>query len=302
MGKGFRIVTSLLLLFFVFPGAKASTQPIEEEKDITTPLATNPTTSEPTVVPNSDSDASAVVTTPLTVPTPPRVAAHPGESWCVARENAPKIALQAALDYACGIGGADCSEIQEGGKCYNPNSLIAHASFAFNSYYQKNPIPSSCNFGESAVTISGDPSVGSCHFPSTRYRSLENRLLSNNNNTRICEMMTMLECDNCSTNESTLNVSEDGLGLFGRIPSHPTPKPEASSSSSRTFSHLYFHSHLLCFLFLYHVPVVEVSACHGAAARCSIRSISNSSNVLGRNFSPLLFKNMKQRFSSFYTS
>ncbi|XP_018478277.1 glucan endo-1,3-beta-glucosidase 3 [Raphanus sativus] len=225
MGKGFRLVTSLLLLllFFVFPGTKASTEPIEEEKDITTPLATNPTTSVPTVVPNSDSDASAVVTTPLTVPSPPRVAAHPGESWCVARENAPKLALQAALDYACGIGGADCSEIQEGGKCYNPNSLIAHASFAFNSYYQKNPIPSSCNFGGSAVTISGDPSVGSCHFPST------------------------------STNESTLNVSEDGLGLFGRIPSHPTPKPEASSSSSRTFSYLYFHSHLLCFWFCFYI-------------------------------------------------
>lgn len=164
MGKGFRFVTSLLLLllFFVFPGTKASTEPIEEEKDITTPLATNPTTNVPTVVPNSDSDASAVVTTPLTVPSPPRVATHPGESWCVARENAPKLALQAALDYACGIGGADCSEIQEGGKCYNPNSLIAHASFAFNSYYQKNPIPSSCNFGGSAVTISGDPSKSFC--------------------------------------------------------------------------------------------------------------------------------------------
>ncbi|XP_010414199.1 PREDICTED: major pollen allergen Ole e 10-like [Camelina sativa] len=219
MGKGFRLVTSLLLLSFLSSGIKASSEPIAEEKDITTPLATNPTTTPTTVVPNSDSDA-AVATTPLTIPSPPHAAAHQGGSWCVARENAAKMALQAALDYACGIGGADCSEIQEGGKCYNPNSLRAHASFAFNSYYQKNPIPSSCNFDGTAVTISADPSIGSCHFPST------------------------------STSESILNVSsEDGLGLFGRIPSHPTPKPEASASSSKTFSFLYFYSLLLCFRF-----------------------------------------------------
>lgn len=204
MDKGFRLVTSLLLLSFFFSGTKAITEPIEEEKDITTPLATNPTTTPTTVVPNSDSDASAVATTPLTIPSSPHGVAYPGDqSWCVARENVAKMALQAALDYACGIGGADCSEIQEGGNCYNPNSLRAHASFAFNSYYQKNPIPSSCNFDGTAITISADPSLGSCHFPST------------------------------STSESILNVtSEDGLGLFGRIPSHPTPKPEASTSSS----------------------------------------------------------------------
>ncbi|XP_010510268.1 PREDICTED: PLASMODESMATA CALLOSE-BINDING PROTEIN 5-like [Camelina sativa] len=220
MGKGFRLVTSLLLLSFLSSGIKASSEPIAEEKDITTPLATNPSTTTPTtVVPNSDSDA-AVATTPLTIPSPPHAAAHPGGSWCVARENVAKMALQAALDYACGIGGAECSEIQEGGKCYNPNSLRAHASFAFNSYYQKNPIPSSCNFDGTAVTISADPSIGSCHFPST------------------------------STSESILNVStEDGLGLFGRIPSHPTPKPEASVSSSKTLSFLYFYSLLLCFCF-----------------------------------------------------
>lgn len=144
-------------MYDLFTGSTAS-HPIEEEKDITTPLATNPTTTATTVVPNSDSDASAIATTPLAIPSPPRGGANPGQSWCVARENVANMALQAALDYACGIGGADCSEIQEGGKCYNPNSLREHASFAFNSYYQKNPIPSSCNFGGTAVTISGDPS------------------------------------------------------------------------------------------------------------------------------------------------
>ncbi|KFK31247.1 hypothetical protein AALP_AA6G087600 [Arabis alpina] len=233
MGKGFRLVTSLLLLSFLFSGTKGSTEPIEEEKEITTPLATNPTTTATTVVPNSDSDASAVATTPLAIPSPPRITTYQGESWCIARENAAKMALQAALDYACGIGGADCLEIQEGGKCYNPKSLRTHASYAFNSYYQKNPIPSSCNFGGTAITISADPSIGSCHFPST------------------------------STSESILNItSEDGLGLLGRVPSHPTPKPEASNSSSKTFSFLHFYilsSSLVLFFYPFVMTLVYLS-------------------------------------------
>ncbi|CAN8247548.1 unnamed protein product [Cochlearia groenlandica] len=219
MGKGFRLVATLLLfLFFLFSGTKAS-EPI---KDITTPLATNPTS--PTIInaPNSD---SAVATTPLTIPSPP----HSDRSWCVARENAAKIALQAALDYACGmIGGVDCLEIQQGGKCYNPNSLRQHSSFAFNSYYQKNPIPTSCNFGGTAVTVNVDPSVGTCHFPST------------------------------STSESILNItSEDGLGFFGRVPSHPSHKPEASSPSSTTYSH-FSASILVFFPLVLHILLI----CH----------------------------------------
>ncbi|XP_010557140.1 PREDICTED: major pollen allergen Ole e 10 [Tarenaya hassleriana] len=200
-----RFKTLLLLLFLCFfPGANARRQLEAQtpQKDITTPLATNPTVgvtpSTSTVVPDSDSDSDSVTTTPLTIPNPPPL--YPAASWCVASQNAPKLALQEALDYACGLGGADCSAIQAGGNCYYPNTLKDHASFAFNSYYQKNPIPSSCNFRGTAFAVGSDPSTGSCHYPST------------------------------STSASILNITNaDGLGIFGGVPSNPPSDSEASS-------------------------------------------------------------------------
>lgn len=97
--------------------------------------------------------------TPITNPPPATTSpATSGASWCVATQSTPQKELQVALDYACGYGGVDCSAIQPSGSCYNPSTIRDHASYAFNAYYQKNPVPNSCNFGGTAMITSTDPS------------------------------------------------------------------------------------------------------------------------------------------------
>ncbi|KAJ8424966.1 hypothetical protein Cgig2_001821 [Carnegiea gigantea] len=92
--------------------------------------------------------------------------------WCVARSEASDEALQRGLDYACARG-ADCVPIQENGLCYLPNTLQAHASYAFNSYYQRsNMAPGACDFSGTATLAKTDPTdlisgYGSCVYPAS---------------------------------------------------------------------------------------------------------------------------------------
>lgn len=90
-------------------------------------------------------------------------------AWCIARSGASDKALQSALDYACGpAGGADCAPIQASGLCYLPNTLAAHASYAFNSIFQRSrAAPGACDFAGTATVTLTDPSYGSCTYPSS---------------------------------------------------------------------------------------------------------------------------------------
>ncbi|KAK7300145.1 hypothetical protein RJT34_10981 [Clitoria ternatea] len=187
------------------------------QKDITTPIPTipnlvpiTPTISTPPFLnPNSNPDtlspaSTLPITTPTTVNSP---ISSSGASWCISSPTASQIALQVALDYACGYGGADCSAIQPGGSCYNPNSIRDHASYAFNKYYQKNPVPNSCNFGGTAVIISTNPSTGTCQYPST------------------------------STSTSVLNTTNSsGANVFGSVPVPTNPSPSAAPDTLNTFA------------------------------------------------------------------
>ncbi|XWS47391.1 hypothetical protein CRYUN_Cryun14cG0148200 [Craigia yunnanensis] len=97
---------------------------------------------------------------------PPVVKSTTGKTWCVANGKAGKEKLQAALNYACGEGGADCHQIQPGATCYDPNTIEAHASFAFNSYYQKKARQmGTCYFGGAAYVVTQPPKYGNCEFP-----------------------------------------------------------------------------------------------------------------------------------------
>ncbi|KAK6259573.1 hypothetical protein SCA6_014047 [Theobroma cacao] len=81
------------------------------------------------------------------------------EQWCIADEQTPDDELQAALDWACGKGGADCSKIQVNQPCYFPNTMRNHASYAFNDYFQKfKHKGGSCYFKGAAMITELDPS------------------------------------------------------------------------------------------------------------------------------------------------
>ncbi|KAK1290975.1 Glucan endo-1,3-beta-glucosidase 12 [Acorus calamus] len=58
------------------------------------------------------------------------------QQWCVTDPKASVDDLQKALNWACGVGGADCSPIQPNQPCFDPNTVADHASYAFNSYWQ----------------------------------------------------------------------------------------------------------------------------------------------------------------------
>lgn len=101
------------------------------------------------------------------LPKPTNNEPYKGKIWCVVAEGVNQTALAGALSFACGQGNGTCDPIQPGGKCYKPNSLVAHANYAFSSYWaQFKKAGGTCYFNGLAIKTIQDPSYGSCKFPS----------------------------------------------------------------------------------------------------------------------------------------
>ncbi|XP_058218667.1 leucine-rich repeat extensin-like protein 5 [Rhododendron vialii] len=104
-----------------------------------------------------------VVYPPPAVPPPPRTTPF-SALWCVSKPTVPDPIIQEAMNYACASGG-DCDSIQPNGSCFQPNTLLAHASYAFNSYWQRTKVAGgTCEFGGTAMLVTVDPSYDGCHF------------------------------------------------------------------------------------------------------------------------------------------
>ncbi|XP_004502207.1 glucan endo-1,3-beta-glucosidase 4-like [Cicer arietinum] len=86
-------------------------------------------------------------------------------SFCVAKDGADAEKIEAGLDWACGQGRANCAAIQAGRPCFFPNNVKSHASYAYNDYYQKmHSAGGTCDFDDTAIITTEDPSYGSCIY------------------------------------------------------------------------------------------------------------------------------------------
>ncbi|KAK4794020.1 hypothetical protein SAY86_012014 [Trapa natans] len=109
----------------------------------------------------SKSSQTPAAKTPVVTPSPRPTSM----GWCVPKVGIPDDQLQAGLNYACGQG-IDCSPIQPGGACFEPNTVASHAAYAMNLYFQasgKNPWD--CDFSQTATFTLNNPSYNGCMYP-----------------------------------------------------------------------------------------------------------------------------------------
>ncbi|KAL9688950.1 hypothetical protein QQ045_033377 [Rhodiola kirilowii] len=129
------------------------------------------------------------------------------QTYCVAMDGVDKKTLQTALDWACGPGRANCSEIQPGQDCYQPNNVQNHASYAFDSYYQKSKkAAGACYFQGAAMITTTDPSHGSCVFPGSKK--------VNNNSKEFGNSTAPISASTTTMSSPRLSIASQSFSLF----------------------------------------------------------------------------------------
>ncbi|XP_008778544.2 glucan endo-1,3-beta-glucosidase-like isoform X2 [Phoenix dactylifera] len=92
--------------------------------------------------------------------------ASDAKRWCVPKPDADVMSLQEKIEYVCAQG-IDCNPIRPGGACYRPDTAQGHAAYVMNEYYQSFGRNSfDCDFGQTGVISTIDPSYGNCIYRS----------------------------------------------------------------------------------------------------------------------------------------
>ncbi|CAL5321287.1 unnamed protein product [Camellia sinensis] len=108
-----------------------------------------------------------VVFPPPAVPPPPKKAPF-SALWCVAKPTVPDPIIQEAMNYACGSG-ANCDSVLPNGSCFQPDTLLSHASYAFNSFWQRTKVAGgTCDFGGTAILVTVDPTMTGATLNTTK--------------------------------------------------------------------------------------------------------------------------------------
>ncbi|XP_010519110.1 PREDICTED: glucan endo-1,3-beta-D-glucosidase [Tarenaya hassleriana] len=116
-----------------------------------------------------NNQAPATPKTPATSPRSPATTPAPNKNtnWCVPKAGVSDSQLQANIDYVCGTQALDCSAIQPGGSCFEPNTVASHATYAMNLlFHAAGSNPWNCDFSQTATLTSNNPSYNGCTYAS----------------------------------------------------------------------------------------------------------------------------------------
>ncbi|KAL8162892.1 hypothetical protein V2J09_014381 [Rumex salicifolius] len=101
------------------------------------------------------------------LPVPENNEPYEGGIWCVVAREANVTALGEAMKLACSELNGECENALAPGKgCYEPVSVVWHASYAFSAHWARfRSFGAHCHFSGLAVQTTGDPSHETCRFP-----------------------------------------------------------------------------------------------------------------------------------------